>query len=118
MMPLPCYEQATIPQKKLQAYLLSSTHRAGKSKAAFFTAHGFQASHWSQLAEALRQHAGSHPVAKQEESPFGTRYVIEGLLDAPDGHRLSVRSIWFIDHGKDFPRFVTAYPLPQKGRRT
>lgn len=116
-MKLPNHEQATIPQKKMQAYLLSSTHRAGKSKAAFFTAHGFEATHWTHLAEALRHHAGAHPVTTHEATPFGTRYIIEGVLEAPNGRHLSVRSIWFIDDGKESPRFVTAYPLPQKGRR-
>ena len=47
----------------------------------------------------------------EEDGPFGVRYVIEGPLTAVDGRRPNLRSIWFIDTGKDDPRLVTAYPL-------
>ncbi|MFM8807825.1 MAG: DUF6883 domain-containing protein [Chthoniobacterales bacterium] len=43
----------------------------------------------------------------------GTSYAVDGPLSAPDGSRLQVRSVWFIDSGGDTPRFVTAHPLPK-----
>lgn len=46
-----------------------------------------------------------------EETPFGTRYVIEGPLIAPNGRELQIRTVWFIEEGSRAPRFVTAYPL-------
>ena len=52
-----------------------------------------------------------YDVVKEESSPFGVRYVIEGAMAAPDGREPGVRTVWFIDRGKDIPRFVTAYPL-------
>jgi hypothetical protein len=44
---------------------------------------------------------------------YGTRYAVDGFLTAPDGTRLNIRSAWFIDHGTQEPRFVTAHPPPK-----
>jgi hypothetical protein len=108
---LPNYENATVSQDKITGYLLSATHRDGRHKAAFFTSFGFTAAHWQELAAALLQHAAAHEVAKEEDSPFGKRYVIEGTMKAPDGRTPLLRSVWFIETDADTPRFVTAYPL-------
>jgi len=40
--------------------------------------------------------------------------VIEGPLQAAEGRRPNLRSIWFIDTGMQTPRLVTAYPLKEK----
>jgi hypothetical protein len=112
---LPGVEKAEISEAKVVKYLLSTTHRAGKSKAAFFMQFGFDPSRWGELAIALKQHAISNDVTREERTIFGTRYVIEGLLTAPDGRRLNVRTAWFIDEGGEVPRFVTAHPL-RRGR--
>lgn len=95
-------------------YLLSSTHRAGREKARFFSAFGFQVSAWEALAQALQQHARDNIVTLTEETPFGTRYVIEGPLIAPNGRELQIRTVWFIEEGSRAPRFVTAYPLKRR----
>jgi hypothetical protein len=42
-MRLPNVEKAEITEAKVVRYLLSTTHRAGKSKAAFFMQFGFNA---------------------------------------------------------------------------
>jgi hypothetical protein len=50
-----------------------------------------------------------------EATPFGTRYVIEGILSTPDGRALLIRTVWFIETGQQIPRFVTAYLLQRRG---
>lgn len=102
---------ATVPQDKITGYLLSATHRDGRHKAAFFTSFGFTAEHWQELAAALLRHAADHEVAREEDSPFGKRYVIEGTMEAPDGRTPLLRSVWFIETDAEVPRFVAAYPL-------
>lgn len=67
-----------------------------------------------EVAELL-QHAKENDVARQETSPFGVRYVIDGALTAPDGRTPPVRAVWFIESNEDVPRFATAYPLREKG---
>jgi hypothetical protein len=113
-MTLPNVDAAIIPEPKLVNYLLSSTHRRGKSKAAFFMTHGFNQEQWPKLAEALRLHARENEVSAQAETHCGTRYVIDGALFSPSGRGLQVRVAWFIDKGKDIPRFITAHPLKRK----
>jgi hypothetical protein len=113
-MHLPDHHRAVIPEPKITEYLLSPTHPHGRHKAEFFTAIGFSQSNWQELVNALRQHVSDNEVAKVEPSPFGTRYVIEGILKAPDGRLPSVRSVWMIRHGEQLPQFVSAYPLKRK----
>ena len=110
-MRLPGAYTAIIPASKIVDYLLSATHRAGKSKAAFFSAFGFSANDWQTMADALRSHAMENEIVEQETTAFGIRYVIDGRMSAPDGSVLNVRSVWFIDVGSMVPRFVTAHPL-------
>ncbi len=106
--------KAVISPGKITGYLLSFTHRDGRHKAAFFSRFGFIADSWEMLATALLQHAADHDVAKVEDSPFGSRYVIEGVMAAPDGRTPAIRSVWFIRTGEDTPRFVTAYPIERE----
>ena len=110
-MKLPNLQAAMVSEEKITGYLLSTTHRDGRHKATFFLAFGFSADAWQVLAAALRKHAADYEVAKVENSPFGTRYVVEGALEAPDGRTPTIRSVWFIETDEPVPRLVTAYPL-------
>lgn len=113
-MKLPYADHLQIPKAKVVQYLLSSTHRAGRGKARFFSAIGFQVDAWEALASALRQHARENVVTLSEDTSFGIRYVIDGPLIAPNGRQLQVRTVWFIDEAGQGPRFVTAYPLKRR----
>jgi hypothetical protein len=110
-MKLPNASAAVVPREKITGYLLSTTHRDGRHKAAFFLSFGFTARAWQILAAALATHAADHPVTKSEETPFGTRYVVEGTMQTPGGRTPSLRSVWFLEDNEGSPRFVTAYPL-------
>ena len=114
-MKLPNAFAAVVPRAKITHYLLSSAHRTRRSKAEFFTRFGFSIERWEELAAALVQHANEHDIAQVEASPFGVRYVIEGLLRSPDRRNPRIRAIWFVETGEDRPRFVTAYPVRAKG---
>ena len=109
-MKLPSLENAVVPRGKVEGYLLSYTHATGRHKAEFFSRFGFTTDRWELLAEALVRHAAVNQVMKVDDSEFGTRYTIEGPLDAPDGRRASVRVVWFVERGETAPRLVTAYP--------
>lgn len=110
-MKLPNHDNAIVPQRKITAYLLSSTHPDGWNKEQFFIRFGFSVEKWTILADALLGHAAENEVTRVEESAFGNRYVIEGIIHAPDGRTPSIRSVWFIEKGETYARFVTAYPL-------
>lgn len=114
-MKLPNFESALVSEGKITGYLLSTTHRDGRHKAAFFLGFGFATGDWQTLAKALLSHASEHEVAKAESTPFGTRYVVEGTIVTPSGRTPSIRSVWFVENNEDTPRFVTAYPLEGAG---
>jgi hypothetical protein len=108
---LPNRENAHVPQAKVVDYLLSRTHPIGRHKGVFFEAFGFATAGWQSLAGALLAHANDYELAAIEDSQFGQRYVIEGIMTMKDGRAVLMRTIWFIDSGEDVPRFVTAYPI-------
>ena len=110
-MKLPNVDRALVPSEKVTGYLLSTTHRDGRHKAAFFLAFGFSADAWQTLVSALLQHAADREVVNTEVTSFGTRYVVEGTMQTPSGRTPGIRSVWFIEIGQVAPRFVTAYPL-------
>jgi hypothetical protein len=110
-MRLPGVEKAEVSETKLIKYLLSTTHRAGKSKATFFMEFRFDPARSEELERALRQHATDNDIAREEKTRFGTRYVIDGLLQAPDGRMLNVRTACFINSEGGAPRFITS-PQP------
>ena len=110
-MKLPNARQARVQREKITGYLLAENPEAGRGKPNFFAAFGFSADNWQALADALLALGSSHEVAQVEETEFGVKYVVEGLLSAPDGRKPRVRTIWQIDWGSDRPRLISAYPL-------
>lgn len=115
-MKLPDRYKLVVPRRKLTQYLLSRTHRVGKHKAAFFERRGFSTARWQELESALRSQAARHDVAKVEDSPFGTRYVIDGIIATPSGSDARIRSVWFVASGENVAQLVTAYPLKRNAR--
>jgi len=110
-MKLPHREKAYISSSKLHDYLLSRTHPVGKWKAGFFRSIGFDETNVDVLEQCLIAIAHSEDVKDVVPSARGTKYVIDGSLQAPTGNFVQVRTVWIIDVGQDRPRFVTAYPL-------
>ena len=110
-MRLPQIESVFVPPEKVVDYLLSATHPHGRHKAKFFTALGFLPENWETLADALRRHAAEHDVVKIEATNFGMRFVVECIINTPDGRFPCLRTVWFVDEGEETPRFVTAHPL-------
>ncbi len=109
-MQLPNSEQAVVTRAKTAGYALSETHPKGGSKARFFIEFGFHPDRWEVFAAALRQHCLQHEILATETTPWGVQYVIVGALETPDGRNPQVRSVWQIDHGADYPRFITGRP--------
>jgi hypothetical protein len=110
-MKLPNPHLALVEQTKIAGYLLNQAHRYGASKARFFADFGFHTGAWETLAEALREHGQRHEVNRIKETPFGPRFEVDGELNAPNGRRPRIRTVWQLDHGQVAPRLITAYPL-------
>lgn len=111
-MKLPGIEKAAVSETKIVKYLLSATHRAGKSKAAVFREFEYDPARSEEVDRALRRHATDNEVALEQWTNFVTRYFIDGLsLHAPDGRAVNVRATRSIDNVGDVPGFITAHPL-------
>jgi hypothetical protein len=113
-MNVPNVQLAVIPRAKVVDYLLNEAHASGRHKATFFIGHGCEHDKWQDLADRLRRHAVDHSVAREEPSPFGTRFVVEGIMEMPDGRTPLVRTVWFRRTDESITRFVTAYPLRRR----
>ncbi len=107
-MKLPRAADVQIPRRKLEGYLLSSTHPAGRFKARFFRALGFDGA--DQLERALRELAGSGTISAEVPTTFGRKYIVDGLLKTPRGTRVALRTVWIQERETEAPRLVTAYP--------
>ncbi len=102
---------ALVPESKVLEYLLAEAHPRGRYKAAYFLSLGFERREWRKFATVLTRHATKHDVYRIEDSRFGKRYVIDGPIEAPDGSRPEIRTVWFVETGGDIPVLVTAYPV-------
>jgi hypothetical protein len=109
-MKLPNHEKAFVPPEKLTAYLLSESHAVGRSKARFFRMHGFTDDNVALLEQGLINIAQENEIEEEEASPYGTKYLVRGILETPSGSFVSIQTVWIIEHGAEHPRFITAYP--------
>ena len=53
-------------------------------------------------------------TAHLTETPYGTKYVIDGELESPNGVAIYLRTVWIIETGDNIPRLVTAHLLEQE----
>ena len=109
-MQLPHCNNAFVPSRKLTEYLLSETHAVGRAKAKFFREFGFDEANAALLQQGLLSIAQTEAVVDVVQTPFGTKYVIDGTLESPRGDTISIRTVWVVEAGSDRPSFVTAYP--------
>jgi hypothetical protein len=109
-MQLPNRARAYIPPSKLTEYLLSETHAVGRSKAKFFRQCGYDETRVTALERDLLSVARTGTLVMVDRSPYGTKYVVDGIVEAPNGAMIEVRTVWIIDADNTRPRFVTAYP--------
>jgi hypothetical protein len=111
---VPFLDRAEVADGKLIGYLLSREHPFGRAKARFFVEAGFRPAAPGELREALLRHASEHPVVAREETPFGSKYVVDGPFYTPAGGVVELRTVWFVESGEEVARFVTAYPRPRR----
>jgi hypothetical protein len=100
---------AVIDGSKVLDYLLNEAHPDNGGKARFFASLGFSREAPERLMRALRDVAEHGEVVT---SVHGEKYVVDGWssVHTQESRQSSIRTVWIIDHGKDAPRLVTAYP--------
>lgn len=112
-MRLPNADNVLVQVAKARDYLLAPDHPEGGDKSGFFVRFNFYRERWEVLADALQVHGVSNEVTNVIETSHGMKFVVEGILETPDGRNPHTRSVWLIDNGSDIPRLITAYPLEE-----
>ena len=110
-MKLPNREYALVSKKKIKDYLLSQIHPVGRLKAKFFYSVGFDQEDAESLKLLLLKIASENDVINVISSKYGKKYIIEGAIQFPKERSVLIQTVWIIEHGKKYPRFVTAYPV-------
>ncbi len=109
-MKLPNRERAMIAPDKLSAYLLNPSHKRGGTKARLLIQFGYSSTNWHQLEADIRAYHLQADVTGARQTLYGMRYEIHAPLQTPTGQTLTLRTIWQIDDGKDYPRLITLFP--------
>ena len=109
-MKLPNAERAVIAPDKLVHYLLNTEHKRGGHKARVLRDFGYDATLWQQLQTDIRRSHLDADVEVVRQTLYGTHYEIHAPLYTPSGRVLMVKTIWQIDEGMDFPRFIPLFP--------
>jgi len=110
-MKLPNRDKIHIPPEKLTACLLSETHAVGRSKTRFFRGVGFDTRNMDMLKPQLLNIALDNEIGEVIQSIYGTKYVIEGILQTLTAGAVRVRTVWIIEAEQDNPRLITVYPI-------
>ena len=63
----------------------------------------------------LKRVALAGQVRSTEATDWGTKYLVVGSVQAPDGKLLDLATVWMVK-GRDVPVLVTAYPW-REGQR-
>lgn len=58
-----------------------------------------------------RSIAQKEDIKETIESSYGIKYVIEGIIQSPNGSTIKIKTVWIIEKGETAPRLVTAYPI-------
>ncbi|MGA0559417.1 DUF6883 domain-containing protein [Larkinella sp. VNQ87] len=111
-MSLPNSLNALVTDEKVRDYLLAETHPQNKGKAKFFFQIGFTLENYEVLQQALKRVASEGAVRTSMHTEFGEKFVVLGLLTAPNGKVYPIESVWILEKKLEIPRLVTAYPFP------
>ncbi len=93
----------------MRGYLLSRTHPVGRFKARVFASAGFTDSTADAFVWEIRRLASSGEVSETEDTPFGRKYTVIGMLTGPVGV-VQVVTVWLEETGRAGVRLVTVQP--------
>ena len=109
-MKMPHGAEAVVPLPKLAEYLLSERHPVGRFKATFFRRLGFRQGTVQFFEKGRLAIARNDDAVEVITSLHGTKYIVDGVLETPDGASVAIRTVWIVELNQYRPRFVTAYP--------
>lgn len=97
--------------RKLRNYCLNAAHPRGQHKARVFkSALGWTADQTEDVRRRLLEAALHTDADFLCADDYGQRYALDFAVQGVGGVA-TVRSLWIIRHGEDFPRFASCYVL-------
>ena len=110
-MKLPNADRAVVDLRKLRDYCLNQEHPRGQHKARLFkSALGLTAQDTVEFQNMLLAAARSDDVVQLSADDYGQRYVLDFSVKRRST-QATIRSLWIIRSGEDFPRLATCYIL-------
>lgn len=110
-MKLPNAEQALVDVRKLREYCLNVEHPRGQHKARVFkSALGWTADQAEAVRRRLLEAVLHEDVSFLGADDYGQRYALDFVVPNA-GVVVTVRSLWMVRYGEDFPRFASRYVL-------
>lgn len=106
---LPNAAKAVVDKAKLSSYVLNPDHPVGRNKARVFRATlGVTQDDAGLLEAALLAAAADEEGVLERSDAYGAHYSLEFVINVR-GRSATVRSLWIVRAGEDFPRFVSAF---------
>lgn len=110
-MKLPNAERAVVDVRKLRHYCLNAEHPRGQHKARVFkSALGWTAEQAEDVRRRLLEAVLREDASFLGADDYGQRYALDFPIQGAGGVA-TVRSLWIIRYGEDFPRFASCYVL-------
>ena len=110
-MKLPNAERAFVDVRKLRNYCLNAEHPRGQHKARVFkSALGWTIDQAEDVRRRLLEAVLREDASFLGADDYGQRYALDFPVQGT-GTVTTVRSLWIIRHGEDFPRFTSCYVL-------
>ena len=113
---LPGYENAVIPDSKIQGYVLNLEHPTGGPKAvAFRDVLGYTKENAAALVAEIRHELPRWKATARNSTKYGQPYEVRMLLRGSNGRQATVKTGWIQDFGSNAPRLTSAYIYKEKG---
>jgi hypothetical protein len=110
-MKLPNADRAVVDVRKLRDYCLNVDHPRGQHKARVFkSALGWIVDGAEDVRRRLLEAVLQTDASFLGADDYGQRYALDFVVQGVRGPA-TVRSLWIIRHGEDFPRFASCYLL-------
>jgi hypothetical protein len=107
---LPGIDEAIVEPAKIRDYLLSASHPVGRFKAAIFLSLGYTSADWARLRDDLLMVAREGDAYPGQQSEYGQKYEVSGILKGPNGHVRTITTVWLLPSSQTQPKFITAFP--------
>lgn len=110
-MKLPNAEQAFVDVRKLRQYCFNAEHPRGQHKARVFNrALGWTAEQADDVRHRLLGAVLIEDASFLGADDYGQRYALDFDVQGVGGS-VTVRSLWIVRYGEDFPRFTSCYVI-------